>query len=91
MVLAIVFFQSCDTCECSCSDRSTGSSLLPLVNGRGDPSRKDFITAQYHSVFSVTGEFMIRQVTRNWLHLSLFRSHWPARSLPGFFGRERIS
>ena len=38
-----------------------GSSLLPLANGAGDPSRKDFITAQYHSVFSVTGEFMIRQ------------------------------
>ena len=38
-----------------------GSSLLPLVNGKGDPARKDFITAQYHSVFSVTGEFMIRQ------------------------------
>ena len=38
-----------------------GSSLLPLANGAGDPSRKDYITAQYHSVFSVTGEFMIRQ------------------------------
>jgi hypothetical protein len=41
-----------------------GSSLLPLVDGRGDPARKDFVTAQYHSVFSVTGEFMIRQGAR---------------------------
>ena len=38
-----------------------GSSLLPLADGRGDPARKDYVTAQYHSVFSVTGEFMIRQ------------------------------
>jgi hypothetical protein len=30
-------------------------------SGKGDPARNDFITAQYHSVFSVTGEFMIRQ------------------------------
>lgn len=38
-----------------------GRSLIPLVNGVGDPARKDFITAQYHSVDSVTGFFMIRQ------------------------------
>mmetsp|Transcript_34491 Transcript_34491/g.104057 ORF Transcript_34491/g.104057 Transcript_34491/m.104057 type:complete len:648 (+) Transcript_34491:104-2047(+) len=38
-----------------------GSSILPLADGSGDPHRPDFITAQYHSVFSVTGEFMIRQ------------------------------
>lgn len=38
-----------------------GGSLLALANGKGDPNRKDFVTAQYHSVFSVTGEFMLRQ------------------------------
>ena len=38
-----------------------GSSLLPLANGAGDPNRRDYVIAQYHSVFSVTGEFMIRQ------------------------------
>ena len=43
-------------------DGLAGSSLLPLVNGKGDPTRRNFVTAQYHSVFSVTGEFMIRQV-----------------------------
>lgn len=42
-------------------DGLAGSSLLPLVNGAGDPLRKPYITAQYHSVFSVTGEFMIRK------------------------------
>lgn len=38
-----------------------GSSILPLANGAANPQRKGFITAQYHSVFSVTGEFMIRK------------------------------
>lgn len=42
-------------------DGLAGSSLLPLATGAADPTRKDYITAQYHSVFSVTGEFMIRQ------------------------------
>ena len=38
-----------------------GRSLLKLANGAGDPGRNDFVTGQYHSVFSVTGTFMIRQ------------------------------
>ena len=38
-----------------------GRSLLWLVNGAGDPGRNDFVTGQYHSVYSVTGTFMIRQ------------------------------
>jgi arylsulfatase A-like enzyme len=40
-----------------------GRSLLPLIDGTpgGDPGRPNFITAQYHSVDSVTGMFMLRQ------------------------------
>jgi hypothetical protein len=30
----------------SIPDGLAGSSLLPLINGVGDPNRKDFITAQ---------------------------------------------
>jgi hypothetical protein len=41
--------------------KRAGSSLLPLVNGTGDPSRKDYVVAQYHSVASVTGSFMLRR------------------------------
>jgi hypothetical protein len=56
-----------------------GSSLLPLVNGQGDPTRKKYITAQYHSVFSVTGTFMIRQ--GQWKLIvygkNKFGSSWP--------------
>jgi len=29
--------------------------------GNGDPQRKDYVTAQYHSIDSVTAFFMIRQ------------------------------
>ena len=44
-----------------------GSSLLPLLDDDDDAAaaalaaRKDYITAQYHSVFSVTGNYMLRQ------------------------------
>ena len=44
-----------------------GSSLLSLLSTNGSPheqlpaARKDYVVAQYHSVFSVTGSFMIRQ------------------------------
>ena len=38
-----------------------GRSLLPLASGKTDPDRKDHVVAQYHSVDSITGSFMIRQ------------------------------
>ncbi len=51
-------------------DNLAGSSLLQLAApevwaasriGINSNARKDYVIAQYHSVFSVTGEFMIRQ------------------------------
>ena len=40
-----------------------GSSLLGLVAAHGaqPTSRRDYVVAQYHSVYSVTGSYMIRQ------------------------------
>jgi len=41
-----------------------GSSLLPLVDSSKHHeagARRDYVVAQYHSVFSTTGQFMVRQ------------------------------
>jgi len=40
-----------------------GRSLLPLIDGTagGDPDRKDYVIAQYHSVASITGAWMVRK------------------------------
>jgi len=43
------------------SPKLAGSSLIPLVDGTGDPQRRDHVIAQYHSVSSVTGNFMVRK------------------------------
>ena len=50
-------------------ERLAGSSLLPLISssphgaglGASSRPRRDYVIAQYHSVFSVTGTFMVRQ------------------------------
>ena len=44
-----------------------GSSLLPLLDDNAEraskalATRKDYVTAQYHSIYSITGTFMLRQ------------------------------
>ena len=38
-----------------------GSSVLPLAEGKTDPSRKSYVVSEYHSVYSGTGMFTIRQ------------------------------
>ena len=37
-----------------------GESLLPLAQ-KGQPRKKDYVVSEYHSVFSGTGMFMVRQ------------------------------
>ena len=39
----------------------SGYSLAPLLFGEKDNNRPDFVTSQYHSTFSTTGSFMVRQ------------------------------
>eukprot|EP00051_Salpingoeca_urceolata_P000719 m.35605 g.35605 ORF g.35605 m.35605 type:complete len:416 (+) comp10936_c0_seq2:720-1967(+) len=38
-----------------------GESLLPVVQGRSKTKRDNFITSEYHSVYSGTGIFMVRR------------------------------
>lgn len=43
------------------SIQPVGESLLPVAKEHQKKKKKDFVVAEYHSVFSATGSFMIRQ------------------------------